>query len=365
METRAQFGAVPRAVIVFATLALLTALAAGAIVVGSSSGPNLPPAFGAAGNGLIAYESGGHVWTVNPDGSDAKQITTGPELEGGPAWSRDGTRLAYWSGPEDGPGNLILTDAEGKDPITVATTLGPDYERIEWSADGTEIMYSEIVPGLDADPCPFSTDNGGACESRLFIADVDGAGSRQVGDSDLDARGPTLSPDGVKVAFGGGEAASEALYLMDWDGSNIERLDTGIVGGYWSFVNQSWSPGGTQIVTHGEGSGTRVWIVELDGTGVAQAPTRAGFGFWPSYSPDGSGIDWATDSGPIIYTPGDEEASVRMVGIGETKWSPDSTKLVGVRGDDLVIFDRDGENITEIAAADESNPSWQRVFVEE
>ena len=39
METRAQFGAVPRAVIVLATLALLTALAAGAIVVGSSTAP--------------------------------------------------------------------------------------------------------------------------------------------------------------------------------------------------------------------------------------------------------------------------------------------------------------------------------------
>ena len=126
METRARLGAVPRAAIIVVTLALLTALAAGAIVAGSSSGPTLPAPFGAADNGLIAFVSEGDIYVIEPDGSDRRQITSGLEGVSGPTWSRDGTRLAYWTGPAGEPASLVVTDVDGSDPVAVATTLGPD-----------------------------------------------------------------------------------------------------------------------------------------------------------------------------------------------------------------------------------------------
>jgi len=357
METRARLGAVPRAAIILATLALLTALAAGAIVVGSSSAPKLPAPFGAADNGLIAFVSEGDIYVIEPDGSDRRQITSGLEGISGPTWSRDGTRLAYWTGPAGEPAGLVVTDVDGSDPVAVATTLGPDYEDLEWSADGAGIMYSEIVPGLGSDPCPVI--EGGACGSRLFIARVDGSGSSQVGDPDLDARGPTLSPDGSTVAFGGGEAASEALYVMQWDGSDIERLETGLSGGGWAFAKQSWSADGQRIVTQ---PGSGIWIVELDGSGQVEGTERLGSGVWPSYSPDGSAIDTSGPAGRMIWAPDDEGASVVLSGVPNgPAWAPDSTRVVGIRGSDLVVYGRDGETIAELGPTDDGKPSWQRV----
>ncbi|MFV2063891.1 MAG: TolB family protein, partial [Chloroflexota bacterium] len=251
------------------------------------------------------------------------------------------------------------------DPIAVATTLGHDYDRIEWSADGSDIMFSEIVPGLGADPCPFSGDNGGYCGSRLFTAKVDGSGSRQVGDPDLDARGPTLSPDGSTVAFGGGEAASEALYLMDWDGSNIKRLETELEGGGWAFAKQSWSADGKQIVTHDGAEPQGVWIVEVDDAGGVVDPERLGTGFWPSYAPDGSAVRSAGERGSLLWTLGDETELSGFPGNEETKWSPDGTQLIGIRAGEFITFDRGGNTIAKLGPPYGDDANWQRVLAVE
>jgi hypothetical protein len=360
METRAQLGAIPRAIIVLATLALLTALAASAIVVGANNTPKLPTPFGAAGNGLIAFVSDGDIYVVDPGSSDLQQITSGPETSHSPSWSRDGTMLAYWSGQEDAPGTLYVTDAEGAVPIAVAESAGTEYGSHEWSEDSTEIIYEDHVPGLGTDPCPVT--EGGACGSRLFIANVDGSGSRPVGDPDLDARGPALSPDGSTIAFGGGEAASEALYLMDWDGSEVRRLETGIPGSTWAFAKQAWSADGNEIVTHDGSSRQQVWTVRFDADGEPEPAQSLGFGLWPTYSADGSGIIWATSFGASLWTTGDDPGSVTINGANERAWSPDGTQFVAIRDDQLEIIDRDGDTIKVLAPSRTArNPAWQRV----
>ena len=52
---------------------ILSALTAGSVVVGASllASP-APPAI--AGNGLIAYDAGGDIWVVNPDGTHPRQL---------------------------------------------------------------------------------------------------------------------------------------------------------------------------------------------------------------------------------------------------------------------------------------------------
>lgn len=381
METRALFGAVPRAVMVLATLALLTALATGAIAIGASLTRHVPEPFGAAGNGLIAFVSDGDIWTVAPDGTGLKAITSGPEVEDIPTWSRDGTRLAYWSETVDGLGNLVVIDADGNDAVEVAQTSRP-FSTVLWSPDGTEIMYDAIVPELIPDSCPDAQwGDDVACGSRLFVAATDGSGSRQVGDPDLTARSAVLSPDGHTVAFGGGgDAGADALYLMEWDGSDVRRLDTGIRGdGVWPFSGQSWSPDGDRIATH-DGEGT-IWIVELDETGALQVVERMGAGYFPTYSAAGGevmelfGKIYPDDQSGLAPT---DTGIGPQPGCGSTcvsvgRWSPDTTKLIAIEGEDLMVFHRDTQDTTVIAnvattpgitgtlLSNEAEPSWQRV----
>jgi Tol biopolymer transport system component len=288
-----------------------------------------------------------------------------PETEYRPTWSRDGTRLAFWSGREDVPGELVVVDADGDDAVTVAETSQPlpggwPFSGVSdrwfpasllWSADGTEIMY---------DTCTCDEDDA-ACGVRLFIASTDGSGSRPAGDPGLHAQGPTLSPDGSRVAFGGGAALpSEALYLMDWDGSDIAHLDTGIPGGdldIWVFSGQSWSADGSRIVTHNGGT---IWVVELDATGMLQTVERMGSGFFPAYAPAGGEI---MDFFGKIYA-ADDQSGLASTDLRtfRLQWSPDATQLVGVRGEDLVVLDRDTGDATVIGVADDSNAaSWQRI----
>ncbi len=362
METRAQLGAVPRTIVVFALLALLTLALATAITIGASNPPTVPPPFGAAANGLIAFESEGDIYVVQPDGTGLRQITSEPGWEGGPTWSRDGTRLAYWSGPSlEVPLDLVVTDLEGGDPLVIGQVEDDYTSDIIWSADGSEIMFSAVVPELVADDCPVW--NSAACGSRIFVADTAGAGARMVGDPDLDARGPALSPDGHTVAFGGGEAAWEALYLMDWDGSEIRRLETDIPARTWAFAHQSWSPDGRRIATHDGQSSQSVWLVDLDETGALEDVRKLGAGFWPEFAPDGR-LRWVMGnySTMLVAMPDELESTMVLIDdIYEDVWSPDGQRFAAVRGGQLITLDHDGEDVAFIAPAVESAPAWQRV----
>ena len=81
-----------RAVAVLALL--LLALVAAALYVGSQQ-KRLPEPFGPAGNGLVAYSSGGDIFTADPVTGAAKAIVTGPELDRNPIFSRDGTKIVF------------------------------------------------------------------------------------------------------------------------------------------------------------------------------------------------------------------------------------------------------------------------------
>jgi hypothetical protein len=90
METRAQFGAVPRAAIVLATLALLTGLIGVAIVAAQpehavSRGPD----------SVLAFDANGDIYTVRADGTAMQRITRDETREVAPVWSPDASRIAF------------------------------------------------------------------------------------------------------------------------------------------------------------------------------------------------------------------------------------------------------------------------------
>jgi Tol biopolymer transport system component len=68
----------------------------------------------APGGGQIAYQSGAHLWMMDADGSNRRQLTTSGGIQRRPAWSPDGTAIAYCQGPgPKGPWQMAMTLIDG------------------------------------------------------------------------------------------------------------------------------------------------------------------------------------------------------------------------------------------------------------
>lgn len=88
------------------------------------------------------------IWTMNPDGSDTEQLTFGPGDKLQPRWSPDGAKILYVApGGRDAFGNdlgvdifVINADRSGE-PTNLTQSIGDDFDPA-WSADGTQVAFT-------------------------------------------------------------------------------------------------------------------------------------------------------------------------------------------------------------------------------
>lgn len=88
------------------------------------------------------------IFTVRPDGSDIKQITSGATSSSAPRWSPDGKRIAYVTG-----GQIWTMQADGDDRKQVTRTSTGASGPV-WSPDGKWIAFvSDVYPECTSDDC--------------------------------------------------------------------------------------------------------------------------------------------------------------------------------------------------------------------
>ena len=90
----------PIAIRLVALAAILLAVAIASIVVVGSR-PRVPPPFGPARPGIFALSVLGDIVTMTTDGVPLRTWTSDDAWDSNPAFSRDGTQLAFWSWPLD------------------------------------------------------------------------------------------------------------------------------------------------------------------------------------------------------------------------------------------------------------------------
>jgi Tol biopolymer transport system component len=139
---------------------------------------------------LVAYVRNGNIWVQQVDGSGLIQITDDPAGDSAPAFSPDGTQIAFRS--ERAGGAIYIAPALGGE----ARELVPQGRRPRFSPDGRWLMYwiGPAIPG----------DLRGSTQVNLFVQPVSGGTPTQVGNGcGLMERTPVWSPDGSRILFVG------------------------------------------------------------------------------------------------------------------------------------------------------------------
>jgi Tol biopolymer transport system component len=276
----------------------LSTTLAGTILLYACFGGAPPSAFGQAANSNTriafvqanAQTPGGDIYTMDPDGSNIRQLTNlGATNSAGPeSWSADGRQLVFNEYPNFGIGQLWLMNSDGTDQhLLLAEAADGEYSP-SFSPDGRWVVF---------DRCPLALT---VC--AIYRIRTDGSNLTAVTNFQLEVTdySPSYSPDGTTIAFfshaRGGVLG--AVYLTDPSGSDLRRLTPPVLGAY---VPQ-WSTDGEKItvIDHCCDPQNRdVWQVRRDGsdlyrlTGSAATDLQLPVAYYdgnPSWSPDGRSV---------------------------------------------------------------------------
>jgi Tol biopolymer transport system component len=327
VQTTLRFAPVPRFAWLLVVVALIAALAAAVLVVGSRQ-RSLPPPFGPASNGAILYGADDNdIYRLDPVSGATTALIAGSTRDSAPRLSPNGTQFLFLRDAALDPATnektatIMVAAADG---ASVRPLTG-ELDRIQdvaWSHDGARVAVAAYVGGTSTlqlftvagqiEPLVIETAgmemNSLAFRpsdrevtflgvkdgvNGLYAVGVDGRGLRSIVPRDVESA--VLSPDGTKIAYTLWDGSIGSIHVVDvaTGGDTIPAFDPPSGGGVIDEVS-GWSPDGSRLMFgrfHGNSSvhfavapssGGRV--VEI-GSGRTTTVTD-----YAQFSPDGTSV---------------------------------------------------------------------------
>ena len=289
-----------------------------------------------------ADRSNTHIWMVNIDGSNNRQITFSNESESSPRWSPDGRYISFTSSrPGKTRGNQVwLMDRNGGEAQQL-TELKGRLQGHEWSPDSKRLALVVGDPDPDADPNPspqpgatprvpkpividryrFKQDGQGYLlkgrHSYVYLFDIATKKLDRLTNSKWDESSPAWSPDGTRIAFMSNHSEdpdrdpSAQLYVADAKPGATEKQLTP-AGTRAGRGRPEWSPDSKWIaflegeeMKYGAYSMDHLALVPSDGS---SAPTRVKAAedldrgvSSPRFSADGKSIRFLVTDDRSVY----------------------------------------------------------------
>ena len=250
--------------------------------------------------------------------AEVRALTDGDFSNRAPAWSPDGTRIAFES-ERSGQWRIYVLDVASG--AAERLTSSDSQERYPaWSPDGGRLVFV-CDRGSQIDLCVWNV-------RRREVERVIAAPGNELW--------PAWSPDGREIAFTRQVGDALDIQIVRVSGIGSDPAVTTVEGGRWP----RWSPDGRRLALFSrrgtDGLDDEIYLFDRPSGGLTRLTTRIGHDFCPSWSPSGDRL-------VVVSVEADGTRSLRVLDeqgrevarlardyhrVTEPSWSPDARSIV-------------------------------------